>query len=212
MTNLPATIETNPKNGMILRAISIGQPHASLMAIGAKLYETRKSNTEWRGWTAIHAASQMSDEERNLALAPGFMDALLPAYSLPPEGDIPHIAIPALNPKLYLPVGCYLSIGILERTHRTEDIKRKISLDEALFGDYSNGRWAFDFACMQRLPTPIPGPDALDVHNSLLETGECAKCGGIAAALALDTEPVKCFVCTHGMYLPHKNAMDRWRT
>jgi hypothetical protein len=200
MTSLWPEFETDPKKGMMLNAMSLRQPYASLMAIGAKLYETSKWPTGRRGWTAIHAASQMSDKERNLALEPGFIDALLPAYSLPPEGDIPYIAIPSLNPKIYLPVGCYLSIGILERAHRTEDIRRKISLEEALFGDYCNGRWAFEFSCMQRLAAPIPGPGALNIYDSPLETRECAKCCGIAATLALDAQPVKCFVCAHGAY------------
>ena len=41
---------------IVERAISLTQPFASLMAIGAKKVETRAWRTHFRGWVAIHAA------------------------------------------------------------------------------------------------------------------------------------------------------------
>jgi hypothetical protein len=48
MTTLPTTFETDLKNGMMLRAISLRQPWAGLMAIGAKLYRLARVDRDSR--------------------------------------------------------------------------------------------------------------------------------------------------------------------
>lgn len=44
-----------------MKCISLWQPHASLIAIGEKTYETRRWSTKYRGPIAIHAAKTQDD-------------------------------------------------------------------------------------------------------------------------------------------------------
>ncbi|MCI0391874.1 MAG: hypothetical protein MOB07_24290 [Acidobacteria bacterium] len=74
-----------------LKALSLRQPWASLMAIGAKRNETRGWCTKHRGWVAIHAAGRMDDCEMDTALDPWFIEALAPHYRKPPEDDVRYI-------------------------------------------------------------------------------------------------------------------------
>lgn len=50
-----------------MKLISLWEPWASLMAIGAKKIETRSWATSYRGWLAIHAAKRWTAAERDFA-------------------------------------------------------------------------------------------------------------------------------------------------
>jgi hypothetical protein len=53
-TNLDTS--TDNLKGRRVKALTIRQPHASLVAIGVKTIETRKWSINWRGKLAIHSA------------------------------------------------------------------------------------------------------------------------------------------------------------
>lgn len=61
-----------------MKAITIRQPHASLIAAGVKTIETRPRSTSYRGRIAIHAAKGERSEEAAIVALPAFHDALWP--------------------------------------------------------------------------------------------------------------------------------------
>lgn len=130
-----------------MRLISLWEPWATLMAIGAKRIETRSWRTSYRGLLAIQA-SKGGLSKRNLAdyLAyPTFKSAL--------SGE-------SLSP------GCIVAVVRLVDCCPMEDLiclpgvfKAHPELDtaqERAFGDYSPGRWAWVTEDLHRLPQPIP--------------------------------------------------------
>lgn len=61
---------------MMLKAITLTMPWASLVAIGAKIYETRSWPTSHRGPLAVHAAKGWTRHDRNLCDAEPFARVL----------------------------------------------------------------------------------------------------------------------------------------
>jgi hypothetical protein len=122
-----------------MKIISLWQPWASLICIGAKLIETRHWPTSYRGPLAIHAAMKW-DYETAAALEaanPVLRAAGLPALDRPlPRGAI--VAVCRL-------VGC-------EQSHGPG---RWPTLERA-FGDLAEGRWAWRLADVRALDPPVP--------------------------------------------------------
>lgn len=67
-----------------MKLLSLWEPWATLMAIGAKRIETRSWDTSYRGWLAIQAAKHFTAEEDTLCWQPPFREALQ-------EGGIPAL-------------------------------------------------------------------------------------------------------------------------
>ena len=131
---------------MKIKAISLTQPWATLMAIEAKKYETRGWYTNHRGPTAIHAAKGFPKEAQALCLEEPFCSVLRAVgYNLITD----------------LPLGCILAVGNLNTVYKTTYVARQLASQEIAFGDYSAGRYAYQFLAMQRLAIPIPAKGAL---------------------------------------------------
>lgn len=130
-----------------MKLISLWEPWATLMAIGAKRIETRSWSTPYRGWLAIHA-SKGGLSKRNLA------DCL--------NESVFRLAL-AGEP---LSLGCIVAVVRLVDCCPMEDrgclpgvFRDYPALDtpqEREFGDFSEGRWAWVTEDLFRLPTPIP--------------------------------------------------------
>jgi hypothetical protein len=143
------------------------QPWASLLAIGAKEYETRGWATSYRGPIAIHAAAKsinsiiplMSNEAWNAAY-----NALHHLYGVycgytdntlnPPLGAV--VAVGEL-------VGCYpmtgrTSIGgkVAYAQFRKDGHVVEVTGNDLLFGDWTPGRFAWEFANVRMLKEPVP--------------------------------------------------------
>lgn len=121
-------------------ALSLYQPWATLVAIGAKRHETRSWQTAWRGRLAIHAGLKFGAEEGLLMQEEPFRTALHRA----------GIHIPG-----QLPRGAILATCRLVDCVRTEHISGRLSEQELAFGDYTPGRYAWQLDDIQLLPTPI---------------------------------------------------------
>lgn len=77
-----------------MKAISLLQPWASLVVMGAKKIETRSWNTKYRGELLIHASAGKTKEGRNLAkYNSDFYDALKTEYDVFGLYDLPFGAI-----------------------------------------------------------------------------------------------------------------------
>ena len=131
-----------------MKAISLWQPWASLIAVGCKTRETRA----WRPPAsmvgeriAIHAARTTKGIDvawEDAALSAICLDALGGGWS---ETD--------------LPLGAIVATAVLSGASPTSPPGRKrseASPPEDDMGDYTPGRWVWFLEHIRRLPTPIP--------------------------------------------------------
>lgn len=123
-----------------MKAISLWQPWASLVAVGAKEYETRSWPTSYRGPLVIHAAKRWTPLEVAAALDPHFKSALKAA---------------GLNPT-HLPLGAALCVVDLVDVVTTESVRWDIDSTERAFGNYTDGRFAWKLANIRTFDVPIP--------------------------------------------------------
>lgn len=135
-----------------MKAITILQPWATLVAIGAKRIETRGWPTRYRGPIAIHAAKAFPLECQALCVDPPFLPVLLKAgirnvLDLP-RGEV--LATATLADVIQFPHG------------GTVELLRSLSSapDEFAFGDYRAGRYGFVLRNVQCLAEPVPARGA----------------------------------------------------
>lgn len=139
-----------------MKLISIWEPWSTLVAIGAKLNETRSWSTQYRGWLAIQAsATGLSKREMWDTLDDPFFREALGITTLPP--------MQSATPKFHL--GCILAVVKLVDCVSTERIAASLSDREFAFGDYAAGRYAWVTSNRFRLPEPIP----YKAHQGLCE-------------------------------------------
>lgn len=130
-----------------MRLLSLWEPWATLMAIGAKRIETRSWGTAYRGWLAIQA-SKGGLKKRVLAQCleePGFK------LALSGETLAPGCIVAVVNVVDCCPTkarGCLLGVFDEYPNLDTEQ--------ERAFGDFAEGRWGWVTNQLFRLPTPIP--------------------------------------------------------
>ena len=126
-----------------MKAITLTQPWATLVAIGAKQYETRSWGTSYRGPLAIHAAKGFPKWAQDLAHVEASFHETMQGISLP-RGVV--IAI------------CRLAAcrQILEGMDPLWP-----SVREREFGDWTLGRYFWQLVDITALPRPIPAKGAL---------------------------------------------------
>jgi hypothetical protein len=137
-----------------VKAISLWQPWASLIAIGAKRIETRSWSANYVGPLAIHAAKRWTGEMYRLCLTEPFQSALIPHFETPEA----------------LPLGCIVAtcrlIGcapvrdrpyspIFEDSAEIDIIEIPPDGREREFGDYTPGRFAWVLTDIVRLRAPV---------------------------------------------------------
>lgn len=116
-----------------MKAISLWQPYATLIALGVKRFETRHWSTNYRGPLAIHAAKRPARlEECNLDIR-----AALHRLGHPDLSTLPHGCIVCAVDL----TACYTVID-------TNFINEGLALGlitpmEGHFGDYTPGRFAW---------------------------------------------------------------------
>jgi hypothetical protein len=131
-----------------MKALSLAQPYATLVAIGAKRVETRSWSTSYRGLLAIHASARIPKANIGECWKPPFRAVLEKAGYLANSG-------PSGNP-FSLPLGAVLAIVTLLDVQRItpENIPAE---PEYSFGDYdyTTRRYAWYLAKVYRLPSPV---------------------------------------------------------
>lgn len=134
-----------------MKAISLWQPWASLIATGAKRYETRSWATKFRGPLLICAAKKGLTENalRDMLQRTEFREALASAI-----GYQPKTVWPPLQPK-HLPFGKAVAIVDLVDCIRTEELtEEQIGADKP-FGDFSPGRFAWKLENVRAFKEPF---------------------------------------------------------
>ncbi|MFY9223230.1 MAG: 2-oxoglutarate dehydrogenase E1 [Blastocatellia bacterium] len=133
------SIQTNRE----IVALSLHQPWATLMAVEAKRVETRSWSTKYRGLVAIHASKSLTRETKELCGAYPFNQ---------------YVISPA-----HLPLQKIIAVGKLISCSKAESYKKYLENTkskeaaslELAFGDYSYGRWAWEFKDVVQLEKPI---------------------------------------------------------
>lgn len=122
-----------------MKVLSLLQPWATLVVIGAKKIETRSWRTNYRGPVLIHASKKMTKEQKDLARSEPFWSKLKHLQDLPLGAIIGKV-----------------DIGDIGRTEQIITISKDFDKmgwaasinweTELKFGDYSPGRygWALD--------------------------------------------------------------------
>ena len=126
-------------------ALSLIQPWATLVVIGAKRIETRSWSTSRRGWLGIHASKGFPDECKALCDREPFRRRLQ-AWGYKSWRD--------------LPTGALVGAGELVDVQTAPNpLLAPKGSDELAFGDHSPGRklWKFDHAAQLLTPAPMRG-------------------------------------------------------
>lgn len=156
MPLIPNTVRGQLMTVKNMRVLSLTQPWATLMAIGAKRIETRSWPTSNRGPVLIHASKCCTLDDLHTATLKPFVDVLEDAgycRNWRRRGD------GLLYPN-DLPLGCIVAFGTL--THVEMITRDNVPHEpELLFGDYTPGRYAWHFDDVRRLVTPVPAKGAL---------------------------------------------------
>ena len=155
-----------------MKAITLWQPWATLLAIGAKKYETRSWATNYRGPIAIHAAQRPAHKifseliEYQTAKT---MFECLRTYDIWFPADLPHGCIIATAEL----IGCHQIVryggrGMSSQGPGWLDTEDGIYLpteQELMFGDWTPGRYAWELTNVKLLPKPIRAKGAQGLWN-----------------------------------------------
>jgi hypothetical protein len=154
-----------------MKALTLTQPWATLVAIRAKKIETRSWSTNYRGPLAIHAAKGYGSEAELSATC--FEDPFYQALmEYPPfASEVESTARRKKWIKDVFPLGCVVATCKLRACVRTEVLDpgdtvfsvsvQKLSDEELQFGDFTAGRWGWILDDVMPLPNPIPAKGSL---------------------------------------------------
>jgi len=143
-----------------MKAISLWQPHATLIGIGAKPFETRSWQTPYRGKIAIHAGKNQEEiagiqqrikslKERGIwtEQKDTFLSEMARSAS---EWGKAH-GLDGFKWKDF-PFGAVIAIADLTAIYPTRDLH--LELPVSLFGDFTAGRYAWKMSNVEMLKTP----------------------------------------------------------
>jgi hypothetical protein len=157
-----------------MKALTLTQPWASLIAVGAKRIETRGWPTNYRGPLAIHAGKglgpvrgkrgyeELCAQEPFKTVLTGYMERLIARRVPIPQlaNAIPFGAIVAVCDL----VACRPTAGRRGEQGtgpKYADWVHELSNQERAFGDYTPGRYGWVLDNVRALPEPIPARGAL---------------------------------------------------
>lgn len=133
----------------MLKAMTLHDPYASLMAIGAKRNETRGRSTGHRGELAIHTSLVSGEYPEDV------FEAALRAFA---QRDF--------DPRQIGAPGCIIAVVDLHDVKPTEAFAMGqqlleadltvLSEEERMFGNYSPGRFVYLTRGLRRLARPVP--------------------------------------------------------
>lgn len=126
-----------------MKAITLTQPWATLVCIGAKRIETRSWSTDYRGPLAIHAAKGFPGWAKQMCFKPVFNNALEFCH---PDA---------------LPLGVVLCTVELIKVEQITMFTAQPPDPEFQFGDYGVGRFMWQLANLKDLKSPIPAKGVL---------------------------------------------------
>jgi hypothetical protein len=180
----------------MIKALSLWQPWASLVAFRAKRIETRSWGTPYRGDVLICASASMNEEARESCFD-DHIEAVLEAHGIDPF-DAPKA----------LPRGCVVAVARLAECRQitrhekdwsgrmltfvprhAEELTNgvQISAEEFAFGYYAPDRFAWFLENIRPLPEPIPTRGAQGLWVPSRELAD-----QVESALRGDTDDLSC--------------------
>ena len=155
-----------------MKALTITQPWASLIATGEKVIETRSWRTGHRGQIAIHAAKGFPVWARETCADEPFLSALRR------HGLIEHYGTKRTTTELFLPTAAIVAVADLawiiltgdklNHQHKAPFTVRgpvgqsyEMTAQEYEFGNFEPGRYGWVLKNVQRLDEPIACKGAL---------------------------------------------------
>ncbi len=129
-----------------MKALTLTQPWATLVALGTKTLETRSWRTDYRGPLAIHAAKTIRANDREFCRRAAVAQLLRDR---------------AIDDVAALPSGCVIATAVLRDVVPVGRFSRAgLSVYNLVFGDFSAGRfvWILDEA---RVIEPVPARGSL---------------------------------------------------
>lgn len=135
-----------------MKAITIIQPWAMLIALGEKRFETRGWATKHRGELAIHAGKKV---DREACKVPEIAAALARhGYN---SGNLPRGSVLAVTKleECWEIDRCLRGDIVLEKDGGNSMREDPISKKEEAFGFYDAGRYAWELGNIERLPQPV---------------------------------------------------------
>lgn len=160
-----------------MKGLSLTQPWATLVAIGAKRIETRSWPAAYTGPIAIHAARRFPNDCIELMATEPFRSVLTAAgYCADSRLNHRHPnQLLTAGEGRSLPLGAIVAVGELVTCLRFKDISARwvracsrvgvLPLYEGDFGDFAPGRHGFLLAGVRSLPQPIPCRGALGLWD-----------------------------------------------
>ena len=152
-----------------MKCLSLWQPWASLVAIGAKRIETRGWSTSYRGPLAIHAAQKWTRAQAELVQSEPFYTALKPLRIQAPS-EFSHT-----KNLTAVPLGVIIAVCTLVDCVVIRPGHERVAEPEQIFGDFRAGRFMWMLADVQQLQQPIPYPgrqSLFDVHIQVSVEGD----------------------------------------
>lgn len=163
-----------------MKALTLTQPYATLVAIGSKHIETRSWATSYRGPLAIHAAAGYgkggAKAHKALCGTEPFCSVLNAACKAHYDAlDASRGILRAMAEHPFMPLGaivatcelvCCKNITVGSKHYGWSAVAGRdwlMSDQERAFGDYTPGRYAWLLANVQALETPIPAKGALSL-------------------------------------------------
>lgn len=138
-----------------MKALSLTQPWASMVAIGYKQFETRSWSTSYRGPLAIHASKGFPRSARDFAMSSRHVRQAIGEGLLPGPIVLGHVIAVAW-------------LVDVRATHGDAPSER-----EAALGNWQPGRFAFELELLGEIPIE-PARGSLGLWEWQSETDVCA--------------------------------------
>lgn len=129
-----------------MKALTIWQPWASMVALGIKKNETRGYPISYRGPIAIHAGRKSVHEVWSMYIDRETREVICRSLNLTDFASLGAF-----------PLGCVLSTAnLVDCIEITPYYISTLTSDELALGDYTIGRYAWKLADVKQFPNPVP--------------------------------------------------------
>ena len=145
-----------------MRALTLWQPWASLVAMGAKRWETRGWGTQYRGPLLIHAAqrkpprsSYSADPRKPVELRSDLVLEMVEALGVSEFETLPRGAVVAVA-ELVACEHLVTTEQVHELLYQTYGMGVGLAGREVLFGNWDLGRWVWKLDRVRPITPPVP--------------------------------------------------------
>jgi hypothetical protein len=151
-----AAVHQSDRGGRV-KALTLWQPWATLIAMGEKRIETRCWSTKYRGELAIHSAAKLPASHLGASSRTDpFRDELADLFCVRRDRDDrggKHVD-DLLRTLPFGKVVCIVRLVSVEEIDAT--LRETLSQRERIFGNYEDGRYAWHLQLVDVIEPPIP--------------------------------------------------------